>query len=122
MKNEEILKVVDDRFKDTKDLIDAKFTHLSAIIQDGFYNASSERTTIIEHQKVTNGRVNKLEDNAVVFNKHISDSNGLKKFYKWIAIGFVLLVFSSSLLAHWLIENVDARKTFENKTGIELIK
>ena len=61
MKNEEIFKEVDRRFSDQKELIDAKFTHLSAIIQTGFDMASTERTTIIEHQRETNGRVTKLE-------------------------------------------------------------
>lgn len=43
MRNEEILTEVDRRFADQKQLIEAKFTHLSAIIQNGFEAGEHER-------------------------------------------------------------------------------
>lgn len=63
MRNEEILTEVDRRFADQKQLIEAKFTHLSAIIQNGFEAGEHERKEIIKRQDLTNGRVSRLERN-----------------------------------------------------------
>lgn len=63
MKNEEFLSEFDRRLGDQKELIEAKFTHLSAVMQNGFEAADKQRIEIINHQKKTNGRVNCLEKN-----------------------------------------------------------
>jgi len=54
-------KQTDDQHKDQREYIDAKFTHLSAIIQDGFFVAEGQRKGIIARQDIANGRVSKLE-------------------------------------------------------------
>ena len=61
MRNEDFLQEMDRRLNDQKELIDAKFTHLSAILKDGFEQAHEQRETIICKQDITNGRVNTLE-------------------------------------------------------------
>ena len=63
MKNEDLLNELDRRLGDQRELMQAKFTHLSAILQDGFEQAREQRREIITHQKETNGRVNCLERN-----------------------------------------------------------
>ena len=62
MKNEDLLSELDRRLNDQRELINAKFTHVSAVVQDGFEQAKEQRKEIIEHQKLTNSRVNHLEN------------------------------------------------------------
>lgn len=84
MRNEDILNEVDRRFQDQRELLDAKFTHLSAVIQDGFYAASQQRTEIIEHQKTTNGRVTKLESEKQICER-------FRDVFKYKMIGAILI-------------------------------
>ena len=63
MKNEDLLTEFDRRLNDQKLWIKDNFTHVSAVIQDGFEQAREQRKEIITHQKETNGRVNCLEKN-----------------------------------------------------------
>ena len=63
MKNEDLLNELDRRLNDQRELMQAKFTHLSAILQDGFEQAGKQRDEIIKRQDITNGRVNCLEKN-----------------------------------------------------------
>lgn len=111
MRNEDTLIEVDRRFNDQREFINAKFTHLSAVMRNGFELAAKERTEIIEHQKTTNGRVNSLDD----ITKPLRRSNR-----KYIAIGLASCVVLISIGAVWGYSNIDAKKTLVNKTGIEL--
>jgi len=121
MRNEEILQEVDRRFLDQKELIESKFTHLSAVIQTGFDFASHERGEIIKRQDITNGRVTKLEEDGYDYKDHIKNAARIWKHKGLLLAGILLMLFLSSVLAAWLVENVDVLKTFEHKTGIELI-
>ena len=120
MRNEDVLTEIDRRLKDQRELIDAKFTHLSAIIQNGFENASAERVEIVNHQKVTNGRVNTLEEKSTTFDRHVKNTKSVKRHWVLIACTFLALMFVTSLGSHWVIQRVDAEKTVAKKLGIEL--
>jgi len=86
MKNEDILAEVDRRFTDQKDLIDAKFTHLSAIIQSGFDLAHIQRGDIIHRQDEANHRTAKLEKKT----QFICWINENKKL---ATIGLIVIIF-----------------------------
>lgn len=102
MRNEDILSEVDRRFSDLKDLLDAKFTHTNAEIQAGFFQAGKEREEIISHQRITNGRVTKLEDSTKF-------ACWAQKNQKWIAAIVIILIFAVDFLT-------------ENVNVIEIIK
>jgi hypothetical protein len=61
MRNEELLEELDRRLKDQKEFINGRITGLSAVMREKFDDAKEQRGLIIEHQKVTNSRVSKLE-------------------------------------------------------------
>ena len=103
MKNDEILNEVNRRFGDQKEYIDAKFTHLSAIIQAGFDMSSKERQEIIKHQKETNGRVTGLENFRIlqedtctrVQSERISQKS---KQWRYLTIGVLVAAVLASLI------------------------
>ena len=109
MRNEDTLIEVDRRFNDQKEFINAKFTHISAIMQNAFEAAAKERVEIITHQKETNGRVTKLECKT----KWIDVVR--KNRIALVAI-VIVAVFGLSLLAN----NIDFKKTLEKQTDIVL--
>ena len=86
MRNEDILAEVDRRFQDQRELIDAKFTHLSAIIQSGFDLAHIQRGGIIERQDIANHRVTKLE-------KKTQFIYWLNENKKLATIGLIVIIF-----------------------------
>ena len=51
-----------DKFKDQREFVDCRITALSGIMRDKFDEAKEQRAEIIAHQKVTNNRVTKLEN------------------------------------------------------------
>ena len=122
MKNEDLINVMDQRLSDQKEYINAKFTHLSAIVQTGFDFASEQREQIIRHQKETNGRVSQLEDDCDGFEKHVCNSEKLWSKRKLIMVVLGILVFGSSILATFLYHTVDVKQTIENKTGVKFLE
>ncbi len=46
----------------TLDVLGAKLDSLRELTKEKFKQNEKEHATVIEHQKITNGRVNKLED------------------------------------------------------------
>jgi len=109
MRNEDTLKEVDRRFQDQREFFNAKFTHLSAVIQNGFESAEKERAEIIKCQQITNSRVNCLEDVTRPFNK---------KNRKYSIIGLVACMMIIGLTMAFAHSSVDAKQTITNKTGV----
>lgn len=105
MRNEDILAEVDRRFQDQREFIKDNFTHISAVMQTGFELARDERQAIKERVDMTNGRVTKLEDKGVRYDRHMDNADGLKKHYKYLIPGFFVVVFLSVLLSAWIIDN-----------------
>lgn len=111
MKNEDVLKEVDRRFDDYKEFMAGKFedqnrfvdlriTGLSGIMRDNFDQAQGQREEIIEHQKITNSRVTKLETET--------------KIVRWITKNAIVALIVTVLLSVGILVLVE-------KMGIETI-
>ena len=53
---------ITDKFNDQREFVDGRVTGLSGVMRDKFDEAKEQRAEIIEHQKTTNNRVTKLEN------------------------------------------------------------
>ena len=66
---------------------------------------------MIKHQKETNGRVCELENNTIRIPRKI----------RWrVASAILIIAFAIGLISAYSYHNINWRKTFENKTDIEL--
>ena len=95
MRNEDILKEVDRRFNDVKEIISAKLTGISAKMDSNFDMASLERKEIIKHQGRTNDRVFKLEAKNEKIEKDARLIRCFRKrwyVYLLIAVFFIMVV------------------------------
>jgi len=109
------------RNEDIKDLLELHTKAIKAEVKANHDMLSLKIDGITDRQDIANHRVNEIEKKCDVYSKHVDNTNAVKKYSKWIVLATFVVIFGSSLLSHWLIENVDARKTLENNTGIELI-
>ena len=93
MNNQDIFNLIENQHKQTIEVLDAKFTHLSAVMQNGFEDGEKQRTKIIEHQKVTNGRVTTLEKEAI-------ETSYFKKTLRWKLIGVIAIAVILAIVTH----------------------
>ena len=97
MRNEDLLTELDRRLSDQKELIDAKFTHLSAIVRNGFESAGEQRTEIIDHQKRTNGRVTQLEHDTTA---EMNENQHFRRSLLWKLVGSISIAVILSVIAY----------------------
>ena len=83
---------VDNRIKSTYNMIDYKFEELKEV-------NSTQHQEIIEHQKITNGRVNHLEEKNGHIEKKIGLLEWVTKHFKLVIIGGVVIWFVLYIVA-----------------------
>ena len=96
-----------------KELFEAHTTALKAEVKSQNELLGYKMDEMIKHQKITNGRVNALEGKCEVYEKHVNKSDVIWNRRRPIIAGFFVVMFLSSLLSAWLVENVDVQRTIE---------
>ena len=119
MKNEELIKYIDTKFADHKELLDAKITHVMGETRYLYDGLMSKQDEMITHQKLTNGRVTSLEERSDVFEKHVCTSEKIAKGWKVYVLGTFITFFLVGLMSAWSYHKIDFKRSMSSKWGIE---
>jgi len=109
------------RNEDLKELLEVHTQAVKAEVRATTDLLGYKIDEVIEHQKVTNGRVTNLEEERLDFREHCNRTDKFFNNWKKNLLVASIFIVAISLASTWLYHNVDIVKTFEKKTGIELL-
>ena len=140
MEGKDFIELLNKHEENLKEFITAsdKVTHAKVINEVDRVGAqinevSGKVDDIIKHQEWQNGKLSKHDDAIIALEKqditfdlyqqNCSANKLAKKLdKKWTWIAIFCFVFLTSIASVWVYHNVDWLKTFERRTGIELVK
>lgn len=108
------------RNEDIKEILEAQTKAVKAEIKATTDLLGYKLDEVINHQKITNGRVTELEDKSANFDTHINNTQKAWKHRKIIAFALIILIFGSTLVSTLIVQNIDAKGTIEKRLNLKL--